>query len=300
VTTLDRQAGSEASDLNIGAALADARARLAAAGLDNAALDARLLLAAATGRETARLIADSREPLGEAAMSRFAAMLERRLKREPVARIVGEKEFWGLPIGVNAATLVPRPETEILVEAALDAIRDFHPAQPIHICDLGTGSGAILLALLSELPRARGTATDICAEALAQARRNAERLGLADRIRFELSDFCDGPAGPFELVVSNPPYVRRQDIAGLASEVRRFDPTTALDGGADGLDAYRVIARRLPQLLSAAGVAVLEVGAGQAEAVAALLEAQGLETGDLRRDLAGIPRAVVVRRQARR
>jgi release factor glutamine methyltransferase len=296
---LPREAGEGDHPPPLAAALSDARVRLASAGIDSAALDARLLLKAATGLDAARLIAKSREPLADAAARRFGAMLDRRCRREPVARILGEKEFWGLPIGLNPATLVPRPETEIVVEAALDAVRHFHIGPAIHICDLGTGSGAILIALLSELPHARGTGTDVSAEALAQAERNAERLGLVDRVCFELSDFGENPEGPFCLVVSNPPYVRESEIALLTPEARDFDPRAALDGGADGLDAYRAIARRLPRLVSPGGAAVLEVGAGQAHDVAALVAAQGMEVCELRRDLAGIARALVARRPSR-
>lgn len=282
---------------SVSEALAHARARLHAAAIDTAALDARLLLAAATGLTMTRMIADSRHPIGQRESQTFAAMVDRRLAGEPVARILGEKEFWGLPIGLNAATLVPRPETEIVVEAALEAIRHFQFGPRIHICDLGTGSGAILVALLCELPQAHGTAIDISAEALSQARINAERLGVAERIVFQLSGFDQAPAGRYDLVISNPPYVRSADLAGLMPEVRGFDPGLALDGGADGLDAYRAIARRLPDMVAPGGLIVLELGAGQADGVRALLEPHEMQVWAIRPDLAGIERALVARRR---
>lgn len=282
----------------IEAALAGARARLGAAGIETAALDARLLLERATGLSTTRLVADSRQPLADSEARTFDALLERRSRGEPVARILGEREFWGLPIGVNAATLVPRPDTEIVVEAALDALRRFQFGPRIHICDLGAGTGAILIALLSELPQARGTAVDISAEALAQARTNGERFGVAERMQFQMSSFEQAAAGPYDLVVSNPPYVRSADLAALSPEVRDFDPRLALDGGEDGLDGYRAIAMRLSEMLVPRGLLVLELGAGQREKVQDLLQPDLMQVCEVRCDLAGTERAMVARRRA--
>ena len=225
-----------------------------------------------------------------------AALTSRRLAREPVARIVGRKEFWGLPLKLNAHTLVPRPETETVVEAALAALdRGGARTRTLRILDLGTGSGALLLALLSELPAAVGVGTDISAEALACARDNAAALGLAQRASFVACDYGAALAGPFDLIVSNPPYIAHGDIAALAPEVSEFDPLRALDGGIDGLDGYRAIAADAPRLLAPNGSLVVELGAGQADAVISLMRGAGLvPTEPPRPDLAGIARALVL------
>jgi release factor glutamine methyltransferase len=275
-----------------GQALAAARARLSDAGATSPGLDARLLMGAAAGLESAALIARSREPLPWLAESRFDSHLRRRLRGEPVARIIGEKEFWGLPFAIDGAVLAPRPETEILVEVAVtEARRRFPP--DIHICDLGTGSGAIIVALLVELPEAQGTAVDLSEEALAVARRNAERHGVAGRVRFEQGDFASGPDGRFDIMVSNPPYIRTDAIARLEPEVREYEPLLALDGGADGLQAYRVILARVPEVLAKEGFVVLETGHDQGAAVADLCRAAGLAGGTVVPDLAGTGRVVV-------
>lgn len=282
----------------IAAALAEARACLSAGAIDNPALDARLLLAAASGLSASRILAGGEASLPEGALRTLRAMTARRAAGEPVARILGEKEFWGMPLRLAAATLVPRPDTETLVEAALDAVRAHRLPADLALCDLGTGSGAIALALLRELPEATAVATDISAEALAAAAANAESLGLGARISFVRADFAAGPAGPFHLVVSNPPYVRSGDLAGLPREVRDHDPVAALDGGPDGYSAYRTIALRLCDLIYPGGIAALETGAGQSETVAAILKSSGLTLVETRRDLAGISRAVVAMRQS--
>jgi release factor glutamine methyltransferase len=284
----------------IAEALAEGRRRLAANDIDNPGLDARLLLAAASGLTTSHLLARGDADLPEAAHEGFRAMIARRAAGEPVARILGEKEFWGMPFRLTPATLVPRPDTEILVEAALAAVRSRRLPDDLTFCDLGTGSGAIALALLRELPRARAVATDISAEALSAAKANAESLGLADRIEFILADFAVGPEGPFHLVVSNPPYIRSGDLAALPREVRDHDPALALDGGADGLEPYRALASRLPGLIFAGGIAIFEVGDGQSDAVSALLAAAGLVHLETRADLGGTARIVVAMRQSAR
>ncbi len=274
-----------------GAALATARAALKAAGVASAALDARLLMADAAGLDMAALIARAGERLPALAEAAFAAHLRRRLDGEPVAHILGEKEFWGLPFQVNAATLVPRPETETLVEAVIaEARRRFPPR--ITICDLGTGSGAILIALLTELPEARGIGSDLSENALGAARQNADRLGVAGRIRFEQADFATAPDGPFDVVVSNPPYVPSAAIFGLDREVRDHDPRPALDGGPDGLAAYRTILARADRLLAEGGLLAFEVGHDQSDAVVALCAAAGFSGVAVHKDLAGIGRVV--------
>jgi release factor glutamine methyltransferase len=224
---------------------------------------------------------------------RLGADVARRLRHEPVARIVGRKEFWSLPLRITPAVLVPRPETETVVEAALAVVARSAAAR---IADIGVGSGAILLALLSELPNAMAIGTDRDAGALQVARRNAEDLGLGGRAAFVACDFGAALAGACDLVVSNPPYIATREIATLAPEVRDFDPRGALDGGSDGLTAYRAVAADAPRLLAPGGWLVVEVGIGQADAVTALFAGIGLETPDPpRRDLAGVPRVVKAR-----
>ena len=280
-----------------------------AAGLDSPQLDARILVGHALGLDQAALLAAGERAVSSAESAAIAALMQRRLGHEPVARIVGTKEFWSLDLGVNDATLVPRPETETLVEATLKAVDAQGSHQESHhgshheshhgsrqralrIADLGTGSGAILLALLSELKNAFGVGTDTNPRALMAARDNARRLRL-DRAAFVACDLAAALRGPFELIVSNPPYIVTDDIALLAPEVRLFDPRCALDGGADGLDFYRAIAAAAPALLGPDGTVVVELGAGQAEPVATIFAASGLVVSPPRPDLNGMPRALV-------
>jgi release factor glutamine methyltransferase len=284
----------------IASALAAARRRLQAAGIESAALDARLLLCNAAGLDMSALIAGSHDTLAKEIVAAFDALCDRRTRREPVARILGTKEFRGLSFLVNEATLVPRPETEILVNAALDVLgfgqAGMPAGQPLRICDLGTGSGAVLIALLSELRHATGIGVDISQPALDIALANARRHGVADRIGFIHGDFAMPLDETFDLVVANPPYIPHGDLAGLEADVRDYDPALALDGGPDGLVAFRVIAARLPVLLRPGGVALAEVGAGQVDSVAALFAGRGLEIRAIRPDLAGIGRVVVAKK----
>lgn len=285
--------------LSAGATVADARRTLArlfeASGLESAALDARLLIAHALGVDAARLAADAERPLSAAECRAIAALAERRLMREPVARILGVKEFWSLPLQLSPDTLVPRPETETVVEAALQEIGGGRNAA-LRVADIGTGSGAILLALLSELPNTFGIGTDISVAALATARANARNLGLHMRAGFIACNFAAALRGPFDLVVSNPPYIPRGEIAGLAPDVRDHDPALALDGGANGLDCYRIIAHQTASLLAPRGALVVELGAGQERAVAAIMKGAGLQvSGPACHDLAGHPRALILR-----
>jgi release factor glutamine methyltransferase len=263
------------------------------AGIDSAETDARLLMAHALGVDRAELIAKGGRALTVEQAEAIDALAARRLKREPVARIFGHKEFWSLSLQIGPAVLVPRPETETVVEAALDAVaRDARQMAQLRILDIGTGSGALLLALLSELANAVGTATDISAAALDVARANAERSGLAGRCTFIACDIAAGVPGPFDLIVSNPPYVVHGEIASLAPEVRDYDPALALDGGADGLDGYRAIAAQARGLLAPGGKLIVELGAGQEAAVRALFTNAGLTAAAVLNDLAGIPRAL--------
>ncbi len=267
-----------------------------AAGLDAPALDARLLIGHALGLDHAGLAAAADRALAPEEIARIDRLAARRLAREPVARIIGLKEFWGLPLAVTAAVLVPRPESETVVEAALAALGGRAARmRALRIADLGVGSGALLLALLTELPRAYGVGTDRDPRALATARDNAERLGLRARAEFVAADYGTALAGGFDLVIANPPYVRTQDVESLAPEVRDFDPACALDGGRDGLAAYRAIAADARRLLALSAPLVVEVGAGQAGDVANLLQRAELRVESVARDLAGTARAVTAR-----
>lgn len=279
-----------------GMTVAQARRALAEtlrhAGIESPELDARLLTGHAVGLDHTGLTVQSARKLNEREARGLAALARERLMRKPVARIIGAKEFWGLTLRVGEATLVPRPETETVVEAALAAIDRGGPrTRPLRIADLGTGSGALLLALLSELTNATGIGTDFNLGALALARDNARRLNLRSRALFAACDFGAALRRGFDLVVSNPPYVATPDIAALAPEVRH-DPLSALDGGADGLACYRVIAAQAPNLLAPGGDLVVELGAGQEPAVAALFAAAGLCASPACVDLADIPRAL--------
>jgi release factor glutamine methyltransferase len=270
-----------------------------AAGLDSPGLDARILVGHALALDHSGLAAAGMRVLGRNERDAIAALADRRLAREPVARIVGSKEFWSLKLSVDSTTLMPRPETETVVEAALAAIdANGSRSQALRIADLGTGSGALLLALLTELPNAFGVGTDLSAAALCVARYNAQRLQLA-RAAFVACDMAEALAGKFDLIVANPPYVASGDIALLAPEVRDCDPRSALDGGTDGLDCYRAIATTVPVLLNPQGVLVVEIGAGQAQAVAALFATAELELSPPRADLHGVPRALVARTATR-
>ena len=273
-------------------------ARFKAAGIDSDALDARLLTGAALNLDLTGVIAQATRQLTTDEADRLDGFARRRLAGEPVARILGSKEFWGLPFKLSAETLVPRPDTETIVEATLEILRAGDRSQTrLRIADLGTGSGAILLALLTELPDATGIGTDLSTAALGTAKANAQYLGLASRADFIVSDYADALSGTFDLIVSNPPYIRSADIAGLAAEVRDHDPHLALDGGRDGLEAYRRIAPQAARLLSPGGLLVLEIGQGQDDDVARLVAAAGLTVmGPAKRDLAGIGRAVLGRK----
>ena len=271
-------------------------ARLAAAGIDSAELDARLLVGAALCLDLTGLVASAARPLDESEAKRLEALAARRIKGEPVARILGLKEFWGLPFRLSEATLVPRPDTETVVEQALAMMRPA-PGGQIRIIDIGTGSGAILLALLSELSDAFGVGTDVSLAALKTARRNARDLGLCSRASFVACDYAAALSSQFDLIVSNPPYIRTSDIPNLARDVRDHDPHVALDGGRDGLDAYRALIPQAASLLKAGGALVVESGVGQAGEIEALMTKAGLKvTGAPKPDLGGILRAVAARK----
>ncbi len=274
-------------------------ARLAAAGIEDGEPDARILVGAALGLDLTGLIVAATRRLTAAEAGAIEALAGRRLAREPVARILGSKEFWGLRLELSADTLVPRPDTETVVELALEALGAVAPGRPLRIADLGTGSGAILLALLRERADAFGVGTDISLGALRTARANARLLGVSDRAAFVTCDYAAALASGFDLMVSNPPYIRSSDIAGLPPEVRDHDPRRALDGGADGFAAYRMLVAQAALLLKPGGALIVEAGQGQSAEIEALMTKSGLiPMAPARADLAGIPRAVAGRKMA--
>jgi len=277
----------------VGGLLEDAVGRLAAAGVDNPRLDARLLVGHALALDATALIAGRGRTVDIVAARRAADLIDRRARREPVAHILGTREFWSLGLRVTADTLIPRPDSEALIEAALAwAAKVGRAKQATRVLDLGTGSGCLLLALLSEWPAATGIGIDISNSALAVAEENAARLGLARRARFAHGDWGRGVAGPFDVIVVNPPYVADSDIDGLAPEVARFEPRVALAGGADGLAAYRALAPDVGRLLMPGGAVFLEIGDGQADGVAIVLASAGLTVVERRCDLGGVVRCL--------
>jgi release factor glutamine methyltransferase len=287
------------TDAKVGDALGAATDALVAAGVAEARLDAEVLLAAASGRPRANLIADPSGPLPAAVSRQYGEFVRRRLRREPVAYIVGTKGFRRIELAVDRRVLVPRPETELLVEVALER-------RPGRVLDVGTGSGAIALAIADELPEAKVVATDTSPGALEVARANAERLGLAERVHFEAGTVPEGQA--FDLVIANLPYVAERDWAGLEPEVTDWEPREALLAGEDGLDAYRDLLAPMdagpaeclrptfsdaPEALAGAGAVAVEIGEGQAVEVAELMRDAGFGEVEVREDLAGIERVVV-------
>jgi len=264
-----------------------------AAHIEAPEADARLLIGHALHLSRAQLTAQAYRLLEAREVNMISALAARRLRHEPVARILGRKEFWSLELQVTPAVLVPRPETETLIESALDAVtaRGLR-LEKLRVLDIGTGSGALLLAALKELPNAIGTGTEVSADALEVARANAARLQLAARSTFVACDIAIGVAGPFDLILSNPPYIASGDIASLMPEVRDYDPMPALDGGSDGLDFYRRIAADALPLMAPGGRLIVELGVGQEAAVSALFTKAGLAVDQARKDLAGIPRSL--------
>ena len=284
--------------------VAAARRALAAgfssAGIDSADLDARLLVGHALGLDLTGTITAANRLLTSDESRRVEMLATRRLAGEPVARILGQTEFWGLPLALSPATLVPRPDTETVVELALEMIGEGPANRRLRIADIGVGTGAILFALLAELPEATGVGADISEAALKTATANAHRLGLAPRASFIRCDYAAALRGPFDLVVSNPPYIRSSDIADLAVEVREHDPRKALDGGPDGLDAYRALIPQAACILGPHAALVVEAGQGQAPQIEALMTAAGLTPHRAPKvDLGGIPRAVGARKTPR-
>lgn len=268
---------------------------LTAAGIDNARFEARLLLAHAAGRPVEALIAHGRDDAPANVVEKLRTLTARRVKREPMAHILGEREFWGLPFKVTPAVLVPRPDSETMIEAALTLLPD--RVRAWRILDLGVGSGCLLLSLLSEYGNARGVGVDVSPEALQVAEANAKTLGLAARANFILGDWrlpewWQELGGPFDLLVANPPYVEAAAIDRLMPEVSRFEPRLALDGGGDGLAAYRPIAAAAHHLITAEGWLLVEAGEGQAIEIASIFRSAGLWPGTPFKDLGGIERII--------
>jgi release factor glutamine methyltransferase len=276
--------------VRIDALVRESAQTLAAAGIENPRLEARVIVGSASGASMETMVAHPERLVDETSVAFVHALVERRVAGAPMAYLIGSKEFWSLDFTVTAATLVPRPDSETLVAAALDFAAD--RAHPWRALDLGTGTGCLLLSFLSERPHAFGVAVDRSEEALAVAAANADSLGLAPRTGLVCADWAGPLGGSFDVVLANPPYIPRDEIPGLAIEVRDFEPESALDGGPDGLDSYRRILVDLPGLLAPGGMAFFEVGIGQAGDVEALIRAAGLVPAGIQRDLAGVERCV--------
>ncbi|MCA1367960.1 peptide chain release factor N(5)-glutamine methyltransferase [Bradyrhizobium sp. BRP14] len=281
--------------------LAESRDKLKAAGIEAAALDARHLVSGLLGLSRAALVTRGGEPVGEADAARIRAAIERRAAHEPVHRILGEREFFGLNLKLSKDTLEPRPDTETLVDCLIPHVRRIAARKgSCRIIDLGTGTGAICLALLDAVLDARGLGTDISDNALQTARENARRNGLAERFETLRSNWFEAVEGRFDVIVSNPPYIRSSVIAELDPEVKYHDPVAALDGGDEGLNAYRAIALHAGRHLETDGLLGLEIGFDQKQAVTALFEAQGFRLLSGVKDLGGNDRVLVFEQDVER
>lgn len=279
----------------VSTALAEVAGRLRQAGVDSPRREARLLVEHVLGIGPEGIIAGPERSLTAAEYDRLADFAGRRARREPLSHILGWREFWSLPFRVTSDTLDPRPDSETLVEAALDCIAD--RSAPVRVLDLGSGTGCLLLAVLSERPHATGIGVDRNPGALDVARVNAAALGLTDRAEFVLGDWGKGLDEDFHLILTNPPYIPVTEIHGLAPEIALYEPRLALAGGPDGLDCYRAIAPDLHRLLTKGGYAVVEVGLGQADSVRGILASVGLRLLRGVHDLGGIERCLVFGRE---
>lgn len=286
---------SEAASLTLGEAVSALAARLAAAGIAEARREARLLVALAQGVEPSVVLGYPECVLDGAARARLAGLAARRAAREPYSRLLGRRQFWSLDFALSPETLDPRPDSETMIDAALDLVVE--RAAPLRLVDFGTGTGCLLLSLLSELPNAWGVGIDILPGAVATARRNAAALGLDRRAGFLLGHWGAAISGKADVILANPPYIRSSDIAGLAPEVARFEPLAALDGGPDGLRAFRALAGEAYRLLRPGGLALFELGQGQAEGVRQLMVDAGLALRAVRNDLSGCERVLVLTRR---
>ena len=283
--------------LSAGQMIAAAARRLERVGIANARRDAQLLLLHVLNKDRAWLIAHESEAAAPAHQRQFEQMLQRREAREPVHRIIGKREFWGLDIEISPATLEPRPETECLVEAVLDWVdAKGGREKPMRMADIGTGTGAIHIALMSQLPNTNFVAVDICDQALATAKRNAAKIEISHRVEYYQGSYCEPLVGKFDAILSNPPYIRSQDMIHLQPEVRLFDPALALDGGEDGCDAYRKLLANSGTLLSQNGVLIVEIGTGMAADIEAIAIKYSWQLDVLGNDLAGHERIMVFSR----
>jgi release factor glutamine methyltransferase len=271
--------------------LAEATKRLAEAGVAEPRLDARLLVGAALGLSREAMVAHPERGVSARERDAIDALVTRRAAREPVARILGMREFWSLDFAVTPATLEPRPDSETMIEAAREAYPDRDAA--LTVLDLGTGTGCLLLALLSEFPNATGVGVDVSSQAIDAASANAARLGFAARAQFVCDDWAQGLAAPFDCILANPPYIPSSDVAGLAPELA-YDPHGALDGGPDGLSGIKSVVDAIQRLLHPQGRAYVEIGAGQSEAGRQLAERRGLTVANMRSDIGGIPRVMAL------
>ena len=258
-------------------------------GYDDTRRDARVLLAMAMGREDAVLPHEDID-LDKAALARLHDLVERRRKGEPVSRLRGSREFYGLNFIIGPSTLDPRADSEVIVDTVLDYAEK---NEALSFVDFGTGSGCLLLASAAHLPKAQGIGVDIQADAVAIAQKNADRLGLSDRITFQCMSWDDGLVGQFDIIISNPPYIPEGDIDDLMDEVRFYDPKKALDGGRDGFDAWRALAPVFKSRLSNKGVAIVEIGIHQTDMVVEIMQQHGLKLCEKRRDLASVTRCLV-------
>jgi release factor glutamine methyltransferase len=291
----ERPGGACLEGRTVGTVLNTVAAALEAAGFEEPRRHARRLLAAALEQSATAVFAHPESALTAAEEARVADLLSRMIAREPLSRIIGKREFWGLEFMLSADTLDPRPESESVIEAVLSRLPD--RARSYRFLDLGTGTGCLLLALLSEFPQAIGVGVDVAPGAAATARENARRLGLGERAYFAVGDWAGAVAGRFAAIVANPPYIPTQALPELMPEVRNYDPRRALDGGPDGLVAYRAIAPDLAPLLLPDGFFAAEIGLGQADSLAAILTQNGLAIDGFAADLGGVIRCVVACRQ---
>ena len=279
------------TESTIGGAFEQACLQLLEAGVREPRLDVRLLIAHVTGSDTASVFGFPERRLGKGQVRELNQLVKRRIDREPMAHILGTREFWSLPFSVTRDTLVPRPDSETLIEAVLQHFSD--TTKKRSILELGTGSGCLLLALLSEFPNANGTGVDRSDAALEVAERNAKALKLDHRASFVNGNWADAIKDQYEIVISNPPYIPSDEIQNLDADVALFEPMSALDGGADGLDSYRIIVAQIHRVMAEEAYIFLETGTGQAPAVADMIEASGMQVIDIKKDLSGIERCVV-------
>jgi len=269
--------------------LKDSTNQLKKAGIDNADLDAKILIGHILNYDRAQLITKSENEISQKNTDEINALIKRRLSREPVARILGKREFWGLPFKLNKYTLEPRPDSEILVETAIKLLKNNDRK---HILDIGTGTGCLLLSILSEIKDATGIGIDISKNAIKQAKENAENLNLEKRSSFKISNWLENINETFDLIISNPPYISKEEITTLQPEVKDFDPITALDGGENGLEPYQYLIPILPNYLNKNGIVIFEVGANQSKEVKDLMKENNFTNIKIKNDLGNIERCV--------